>query len=306
MTDGSAPMSIVSFRLSKSRLALIEEATQIETASAREAGSIAYMARLLVQVTMPHSRPGTDRFVRSNGGFTVQMLAGDAKLGLPYGSTPRLVLAWMTTEAVKTKNPELQLGASFSAFLHDVGIIPVGQHVSGGKRGTRTYAQRQTMALFNAIVSWHYTDNRSYRGSNIPIASEFSLAWDPLRADQETLWTSTVTMGSAFFEEVTSRPVPVDFRALKLFKRSPMRLDIYTWLTYRMSYLKTATTIPWEYLQGQLGAGYPATQMGLRDFKKAFLEHLQAVQIVYTQARVDVTDSGLLLKPSPTHVIRTS
>jgi len=171
---------------------------------------------------MPHSRPGTDRFVRSNGGFTVQMLAGDAKLGLPYGSTPRLVLAWMTTEAVKTKNPELQLGASFSAFLHDVGIIPVGQHVSGGKRGTRTYAQRQTMALFNAIVSWHYTDNRSYRGSNIPIASEFSLAWDPLRADQETLWTSTVTMGSAFFEEVTSRPVPVDFRALKLFKRSPI------------------------------------------------------------------------------------
>ena len=78
-----------------------------------------------------------------------------------------------------------------------------------------------------------------------------------------------------------------------------MRLDIYTWLTYRMSYLKSTTTIPWKYLQGQPGVGYPATQMGLGDFqKKAFLEHPQAVRIGYTQARVDVTDRGLWPEPS--------
>jgi len=284
---------------------LIEEATQIENESAREAGSIAYMARLLVQVTMPHSKPDSDRYIRANGGFTVQMLAGDAKLGLPYGATPRLVLAWMTTEAVKTKTPQLQLGVSFSDFLHEVGIIQPGVNSSGGKRGVRTYAQRQTMALFNAIVSWNYADDRAYRGSNIPIASNYNLAWDPLHADQETLWKSTVTMGDAFFQEVTSRPVPVDFRALRAFKRSPMRLDIYMWLTYRMSYLKAATTVPWEYLQGQLGAGYPATKMGLRDFRKAFLEHLEAVRLVYNQARVEPSDAGLVLKPSPTHILRT-
>ena len=58
--------------ISSSRLVLIQEATEIEREAAREAGAIGYMARLLVQVTMPHSRPDTDRYVRSNGGFTIQ------------------------------------------------------------------------------------------------------------------------------------------------------------------------------------------------------------------------------------------
>ena len=292
--------------ISSSRLALIREATEMEHASAQDAGAIAYMARLLVQVTMPHSRPETDRHMRTNGGFTIQMLAGDANLGLPYGSTPRLILAWMTTEAVKTQSPTLHLGTSFNEFLQQIGLVAPGACGSGGKRGVRTYALRQAMALFNAIVSWNYADAQNYRGNNVPIASEYRLAWDPLRGDQRTLWDSTVTMGEAFFKEVTARPVPVDFRALKLFRRSPMRLDIYSWLTYRMSYLERATTIPWEALQGQFGADYPLDAQGLRNFKKAFLEHLKLVRVVYHDASIEQTETGLLLKPSPTHITARS
>ncbi len=36
---------------------------------------------------------------------------------VPYGSVPRLLLAWVTTEAVKTKERELELGDSMSAFM---------------------------------------------------------------------------------------------------------------------------------------------------------------------------------------------
>ena len=54
---------------------------------------------------------------------------------------------------------------------------------------------------------------------------------------QAALWGSVVTLSPGFFSAVTERPVPVDFRALKAL-RSPLALDIYCWLTYRMSYLE--------------------------------------------------------------------
>src|SRR5277367_6131729 len=86
---------------STSQLALIEEATAMEQEAAQEAGAVGYPARMLVQVTMPHSKQSGDKFTRSNGGFSVTMVAA-SDYGLPYGTVPRLLLAWMTTEAVRT------------------------------------------------------------------------------------------------------------------------------------------------------------------------------------------------------------
>jgi hypothetical protein len=52
------------------------------------------------------------------------------------------------------------------------------------------------------------------------------------------------------------RPIPIDTRALKALTRSPLAIDLYVWLTYRMSYLKEPTTVPWELLSLQTGAHY--------------------------------------------------
>ncbi len=87
-------------------------------------------------------------------------------------------------------------------------------------------------------------------------------------------------------------------RALKGLKRSPLALDIYCWLTYRMSYLHKPTEIPWPALQMQFGADYTHT----RQFKAAFLDHLRAVLILYPEANVEDGERGLLLKPSKPHV----
>jgi len=291
------------FGITPAALALINEAEQHELQSATDVGSVGFMARMLVQVTMPHSKPKSDRFIRANGGFSVQMIAGDPKIGLPYGSIPRLVLAWMTTEAVRTKSPTLELGRSFSSFVRSVGLVPEGVSISGGKRGVGTLAQRQTLALLKAIVSWTYSENDRSRGKSILIADDYDLAWNPSRADDITLWTSKVTLSAKFFEEITSSPVPVDLRALKALKRSPMRLDIYSWLTWRMFSVKRPTQIPWEYLKAQFGAGYADDAQGLRDFRKAFVEALHAVQLFYREANVVPTEAALSLRPSATHVL---
>jgi hypothetical protein len=139
----------------------------------------------------------------------------------------------MTTEAVRTKSPTLELGRSFSSFVRAVGLVPEGSTFSGGKRGVGRLAQRQTLFL-KAIVSWSYAERNRDRGKNIVVADDYDLAWDPARSDDMTLWTSKVTLSAKFFEEMTCSPVPIDLRALKALKRSPMRLDIYSWLTWRM------------------------------------------------------------------------
>ena len=124
----------------------------------------------------------------------------------------------------------------------------------------------------------------------------------PKRPEQSALWNSSVTVSKDFFEEVIERPVPIDMRALQALKRSPLALDIYCWLTYRMSYLKKKTEVPWEALQMQFGAGYSADSQGTRDFKKKFLKHLWAVQLVYPEAKVAEGCYGPQLRPSKPHV----
>ena len=77
---------------------LITEALAIQAEEAREAGAVGFMARALVQATLPHRRVEGSVFERRNGAFTLTLLA-PPRTGLPYGTVPRLLLAWMTTEA---------------------------------------------------------------------------------------------------------------------------------------------------------------------------------------------------------------
>ena len=79
--------------------------------AAREADpELGFMARLLALCSLPRTNPG-DRheFKRVNGPYTLYMTAG-AGNKLPYGSRPRLLLAWVCSEAVRTQSRELILG----------------------------------------------------------------------------------------------------------------------------------------------------------------------------------------------------
>src|SRR5215472_4030567 len=74
----------------------------------------AYMARQLVQCTLPHRNPGNDKqaWTRQNGRLTLVIQPGwdgrkNTSIGFPYGSIPRLLLFWVITEAVFTKSRRL-------------------------------------------------------------------------------------------------------------------------------------------------------------------------------------------------------
>ena len=255
------------------------------------------MARLLVQTTLPHSRREELTFVRSNGRLHVSVTAHPL-LGLPYGRYPRLLLAWITTEAVRTKDRHLQLGPSLSRFMVRLGLTP-----SGGPNGPIGRLREQMQRLFGATIAftWDGPSDGEWHDAGFRVARETHLWWDPQGPEQATAWRSTVTLSQGFFEAVTERPVPIDLRALRAL-RSPLALDLYLWLTYRNSYLRRPTRVPWALLALQLGAEYREP----RDFKRKALRSLRQVLVVYPTARVRQVRGGLRVRPAPCHVKRSA
>jgi hypothetical protein len=112
------------------------------------------MARALTMATMPHSKPEISEFQRRNGAFVLSMHA-PSHVGLPYGSKPRLLIAFLTTEAVKSKNRDIVLGDSLSDFMRELGLMP-----TGGRWGSITSLKQQMTRLFSSTVScvWETKD----------------------------------------------------------------------------------------------------------------------------------------------------
>jgi hypothetical protein len=130
--------------------------------SAYDAGAIRFIARFLVQTTLPHRRQPSSQYTRTDGRFTLRITdVGGA--GLPFGSYPRLILIWMTSEAMRTANRKLELGASLSRFMAELGLHATGGHWGTIPRFRDTNAAACRCGHFNALgagCSWPASHDR--------------------------------------------------------------------------------------------------------------------------------------------------
>ena len=85
-----------------------------------------FMARLMALCSLPRTNPGNRyRYVRRNGPYKLIMSAtGDHNL--PFGNIPRLLMAWLCTEAVRTQSRVIVLGRSLAEFMRELGIYSSG------------------------------------------------------------------------------------------------------------------------------------------------------------------------------------
>lgn len=269
---------------------------------------IGFLARHLVQVTLPHRSPGNiPEWYRRNGlvtlsirpGFMDHRVTGERIcVGYPFGQIPRLLLFWIATEAVRTRSPLLELGATLNDFMRDIGLDP---NTGGGKRGDAKRLRDQMDRLFRATVSLERRTTKGHlEGSqfrNMEVIAGTELWWDPKEPDQASLFDSWLELGPRFYEAIIADPVPVDLRALRALKQSPMALDLYAWTTYR-TYRATVTGkkafIPWSGLQKQLGAEYNDP----KNFRKAAKDALRRVRVVYPALRLSSVPGGIEIHPS--------
>ena len=238
---------------------------------------LGFMGRVLALCSLPRTNPGNrDRYVRKNGPFTLIMIAGEEVPRLPYGTLPRLLLAWLSTEAVRTQSRELVLGDSLSEFMRTLEI-----YNSGGYPQTRL--KNQMRRLFSASIRLIHKNQRGERFIASQIADRGEFWWDPKRPDDRTLWQSKLRLGEEFFNELIHNPVPLDMNALKALKRSALGLDLYMWLTYRTFNLDAPLRLTWPTLYRQFGVepGRNNDNVTVQNFRKDCLRELKKIQAAW-------------------------
>ena len=202
-----------------------------------------FMARMMVLCSLPRTNPGNRKeYKRANGPYTLYMNAvGGNKL--PYGNLPRLLLAWVCTEVVRTRSRELILGRSLSEFMRTLDILSSD---SGGASGVRTRLRNQMKRLFSATVQLIYEDQHGEVRVSSFIANRTEFWWTARKPNEPSLWESKIELSEKFFNEIIRHPVPIDINTLTALKRCALGLDLYLWLVYRTFPLRTPQRITWR------------------------------------------------------------
>ena len=287
---------------------LIDAAVEIRDASGE--AEIAFMAHALVQATFPHSDPGAvPIWGRRNGNLTLtikpdwefDLKKGEPKcVGIPYGTIPRLLMFWITTEVVQTKSRRLELGDSLAAFMRELGLTP-----TGGRWGSIPRLREQMNRLFRAKISFDLIqkdgDDKGHSWLDMQVAPKGELWWNHKAPEQGTLWKSWIELGEDFYEAIRAAPVPVDMRALRALKRSPLALDLYAWMNYRTFTIqnkKEGQFVPWRGLMQQLGADYADHN----NFRKKVKAAIKKVEAVSPGLNSEFVDGGIMLYPGKTAI----
>ena len=268
-----------------------------------DAEHAAFLASQLVQVTLPHSDPGdVPIWSRTSGNVTLSIVrmhqdVNGKMIGYPYGTIPRLLLYWLTSEAVRTKSPIITLGASLSEFMREIGLNPRN---GTGDRSDTSRLREQMVRLFAAGISFRRIENTHARLGGLAIAKDLSLWWTPTA--QAPLIESYVQLDEDFFKAITTAPVPLDMRALKALKNSALALDLYAWATHKsyvVSKKGAEQFVSFSVLQSQLGTEYG----DLRNFRRKLLQALVEVKAVYPSLRCEQVRGGLSILSDTTPAI---
>ena len=260
---------------------------------------LGFMARMLVLCSLPRANPGTQKeYKRVNGPYTLAMTAG-VNTKLPFGNLPRLLLAWICTEAVRTQSRELVLGRSLSDFMGKLGMAPVG----GGPTGARTRLRNQMRRLFQCHVQLIREHERGAQFVSSAIADRGEFWWN--EPDQPSLWESKIYLGEQFFNEIIRHPVPLDMNTLKALKRSSLGLDFYLWLAYRTFTLRAPLRLSWRHLYRQFGAD-PAKAGDKRtvdNFRTKALRELKKIKLAWPELNYATAKGVLIVSPSTPSVL---
>jgi len=275
---------------------IIQGAGIMQMYSAFQAGAIGYMPTILIRATMPHSETSERIFERVDGRLKVTY-ADVNGVGLPYGGLPRLIMAWIATEVVLTKSKRIDINGSLADFLRELSMTS-----TGGKKGSIRRVKKQLVSLFSCSIGHQILEQGCERIETLALASRQQYWWTPVASETELLNRSYIELSEEFYNQIIESSAPVDMRALNLLKYSPLAMDIYIWLTYKMSIITEPVTISWPGLMEQIGVGYASDRKGLNRFQEAFKKHLATVQVLYPAVNVELLYGRVRLHPSPTHV----
>jgi len=207
-------------------------------------------------------------------------------VGVPFGAHARLILLFLQTEALRTGSREIELGGSLREWLGRIGLTVGG--MTG--RSVRDQAER----ISRCKLTFHLSTGVRSAGLVNQTIVDRALFIDEGNRRQGRLNLETAKLSEGFFEQLRRHPVPLEEAAIKALNNNAPALDVYIWLAYRLHSLSSDRLLTWQALKGQFGTGFKE----LYHFKPRFVGSLALATAVYPDAKLDVTEHGVVLKPS--------
>ena len=268
-----------------------------------EIDQLAFQAQQLIQTTLPHRNPPSkDVYVRKNGNASLLIQSGRDRdgnhIGIPYGSTARLLLSFITREAIRKQQRHITLGSTLTEFCNEVGLDP-------NHGGTMKMVREQLRRLLSCSIG--FINTREMEGGgyeerlNLPVAT-FARLWFWSRGaspDQTSLFgESEVVLNADFYDALIKSPVPLKLAVLSALRGSPLAIDIYSWAKYRCFTAKDKTFISWYLLGEQFGQGYS----NIKDFKRYFKHALVKVLTADPTIKIKSVRGGVEVTPTRTRI----
>jgi len=298
----------------RSKVAALNEMTALFYGAPEAKGAISYYTPELIQCTLPHSDPKMRDWIRSSGGHTLIVSSGIDKtgeaFGIPYGSFPRLVLAYIITHVVKTGERRIEFKSYFRTFLKEIGYV-----AKPNVRQAKTL-HNSLERLFNATITYEYADGEKRARQQFAIAPKSVLFWNYKTPDQGSLWDSFIEISSDFRSSILDAPIPLRTDMLAALKKSPLAIDLYMWLSYRLFTLQRmgqdSLTLSYGRLQAQFGtniaeSNYRSFRRELRQAFEKVKEHWEALSAAdgqQTTVRCEMEEKSLTLYRGPLLVDR--
>lgn len=252
--------------------------------------NIGFSTRSLIIGILPYTKTPKKVINISNGDIRVTLSVSDHKLPLPYGTYPRIMLLWLITEAIKSNSREINLGKSISRLMEALEI-----NITGGVNGTINRFKEQLKSLLNLQVNITGENKNQWVTTNYNIAEQASL-YLINKTNANVLFESKILLSQAFFDEIKSNPIPIDLNILKELRSSPLAIDIYCWLTYKLFTAKNTVHIPFDNLFYQFGYNYEDSPKGKYEFKRKFTTQLNNVTEILGINNLSYSKDHIILK----------
>jgi hypothetical protein len=261
--------------------------------------NVMYQHSVFCQAGLPYRDPGdeTTEWQLDNGSLYLLVTAGKVlhnqsrqwvRVGIPWGTKPRLILGDWNTQAILKQSPELDLEKTLTRFVKRLELAPHGRNINSVKNAiTRLCA---------ADIKFGLPSGDTVRQVNTQLMGGFEL-WFPKDDRQRVLWPTWGRLSLDYFQILMEHGVPLDESAYIALSHSAMAMDIYAWLAQRLHRVKpgSPSLVTWPNLHQQFGWHYDR----LRKFREVFLTALRQVQTVYPSARFEWHEGGLVLRNSP-------
>lgn len=261
----------------------------------------------LVHFSLPYQPVEGSEWTRTNGSAALTITPGAMRtpggkvvLQIPSGKFARAALLFLCTEAKLSGSRRIEVATSYRGYLEQLGVA--WHHANA------VAAVNQLRALCASTITVSSVEQedskihvRAYRATFSSEESLYFAAEDTQLLDAQK--KSEIVLSEDLFESI-QQATPINMRAWRHLlgtSKSPMVLDLYTWLASRLYGLKTIQRIPWNYLCEQFGSTGSQAH-----FRRTFKAALQVVQQVYPEANVTIVGEGqrqgfrgVMLQPSP-------